>query len=792
MSANDLNYYRQQPDYDDFADYLDLTPVAIDEAKELPKFVPDYSSAIVLDGIPIVNQEKATKLYGVLLKVFSATAPIQESDIFMPFDPTTGLSQGYCFIKFGSKEDADNAVKVSNGFALDKKHTFKANSYSELDYYSSLSENDQPPTLADFHPKPEVVSWLADPLCRDQFAIRYNKETEIYWANGNGEGPSLQYGAEREKKEGKLWCELTVEWSPQGTYFVTFHKAGVKVWGGADFQPQGRFMHPNVEEISFSPCERYIITYRLTDPYNNPSLGNNQENIIIWDVRTGEKLKTFAKKSPFETKFTVTAQISQEPGPTGRKVDRMIRGRIKGMQEINHNTFVYQIEEGAIGSGIIHEVLSKDVKATQDPNKMKWSADGNYLAKLSPDIISVFELPSMNLLDKRSFSSKDIQDFSWSPSRNLLGYFSPAVGNYPAVINILKVPEREDVVTRKIVDVIDGKMIWQNDGDYLCVTMTKVSGKNKKSYVLMFFRVKDSGIPVEQTEFNEPIHHVAWEPSGDRLAIMYGDHRSPSIAFYSMINKLPATTGKGGITIPGTTKNELTHLFTKPGNQCSELQWSPAGGVVSLAYFPGDACVFELFDVDNNSVLANRKHDRATKLVWDPSGRYLASATITELRNINARGQPDDGINFYTFQGTILSQFKKEKCFGFHWRPRPKDIMTAEEKKNILKNLKKYEKEFEKKDKARKNEVSQALQAARYKIAEEFVSWRNRNRSICATLKPRRIQLRDGYDSDDDRNYEIDRMVRNFLTLRFFVFFRLFSSFSFLFTFPFLISFFLL
>ncbi len=765
---SDLTFYKNQPDYEEIEKYLDSSPIVLEE-KDLPKFVPDYSNAVVVDGIPVVNQEKAPKLYTAILKVFSQVynevkkvyahaAPITEADITMPFNPETGTSYGFCFIKFSSKLEAEKAISMVNGFELDKRHTFKVNAYGDLDYYGKISENDAPPTLPDFHPKPEVSSWLNEPLFRDEFAIRYGKETEIYWNNGSGEAPTLHYGAEREKLEGKHWCELTVEWSPLGTYFATFHKAGVKLWGGNEFFAQGRFMHPNVEEISFSPCERFLVTYRLNDLPGS----NSQENIIIWDVRTGEKIKTFSKKSPYEAKFPVIATVTEEKN--GKKVERTFRGRVLDQQENNYG-LVYIIEEGSTK----HEVPAKSVQATLDPNHLKWSPDGHYVARLSPDIISVYELPgervysipAMNLLDKRSFAAKDVQDFSWSPKANLLAYWSPANGNYPAVINITKVPERDEVCTRKIVDVTDCKMVWQNDGDYLCVYMTKTSGK-KKSYIVMFFRVKDSGIPVEQIELQEPIVNASWEPSGDRIALISGEARNPQISFYSMVNTAaPVTKGKN--TAQTTTRNELTFLFTKTGTPCTELQWSPAGGVVSLAYFPGDACVFELFDVDANAVLASRKHDRGTKFVWDPTGRYVASATITELRNINARGQPDDGVNFYTFQGTLLSQFKREKVFGFSWRPRPRDYLKSEEKRNILKNLKKYEKEFERKDRVHKQELQQAQQQARYRVAEEFLQWRNRNRSFSAALKPRRVQLRGGYDSDDDHNYEIERKVRDSL-----------------------------
>ena len=124
------------------------------------------------------------------------------------------------------------------------------------------------------------------------------------------------------------------------------------------------------------------------------------------------------------------------------------------------------------------------------------------MARIGPDFIAVYSLPSMALLDKKYLVAKDILDFEWSPSSNLLSYWSPAVANHPALINILKIPEREDICSRKLFDVTDGEMIWQNEGDYLCVAMVKTAGK-KRSYVLMFFRVKDPSVPVEQIEFNE-------------------------------------------------------------------------------------------------------------------------------------------------------------------------------------------------------------------------------------------------------------------------------------------------
>ena len=117
-------------------------------------------------------------------------------------------------------------------------------------------------------------------------------------------------------------------------------------------------------------------------------------------------------------------------------------------------------------------------------------------------------MPSVTLLDRRSIVAKDVLDFQWSPNANIISYWSPASGNHPAFVNIVTIPDRASVCSRQMFDVQDGRMVWQNDGDYLCVYMSKTQNK-KKTYVLMLFRIKVSDIPVEQVELNEAVQFVA-------------------------------------------------------------------------------------------------------------------------------------------------------------------------------------------------------------------------------------------------------------------------------------------
>ena len=118
------------------------------------------------------------------------------------------------------QEEAENAIKGTQDFKIDKSHSFKVSFYNDLDKYATISDTYVPPPPPLFNSRPDPTTWLTDPSCRDQFVIRYGFETHINWINHTGEEPTLVYGGEREKQDGKVWCENYVCWSPQGNIHV--------------------------------------------------------------------------------------------------------------------------------------------------------------------------------------------------------------------------------------------------------------------------------------------------------------------------------------------------------------------------------------------------------------------------------------------------------------------------------------------------------------------------------------------------------------------------------------------
>lgn len=86
--------------------------------------------------------------------------------------------------------------------------------------------------------------------------------------------------ADRRVFARKKWTDTGHQWSPHGTYIATFHKPGIRLWGGEKFEACGRFMHTNVKLIEFSPKENYLVTYTWPDPRAGDA--EDDDAAVIW------------------------------------------------------------------------------------------------------------------------------------------------------------------------------------------------------------------------------------------------------------------------------------------------------------------------------------------------------------------------------------------------------------------------------------------------------------------------------------------------------------------------------
>merc|ERR1719158_1756266 len=153
----------------------------------------------------------------------------------------------------------------------------------------------------------------------------------------------------------------------------------------------------------------------------------------------------------------------------------------------------------------------------------------------------------------------------------------------------------------------------------------------------------------------------------------------------------------------------------------------------------------EFIDTSDYMTMNQSEHFQVTSVDWDPTGRYVV--TGVSYWNIKV----DNGFWLWSFQGKLLQRHEKEKekfC-QLQWRPRPKTLLGPKDIKEIKKSLKKYSTQFEMKDRRRATAENKELVEKRIKLMEEYKAYRAQNIKIWNQQKQRRLQLRNGIDTDD-------------------------------------------
>jgi translation initiation factor 3 subunit B len=654
-----------------------------------------------------------------VIKLVSKVGPLvgKEDDEFpgvsIPFNGDIGSTMGFAFVEYASVESAIKAVEALQGYAFDKNHSLKILPFERASQLLSLKEQEyKEPDPEPFEEKVDTSSWLLDSFQRDQFVIRQGRETVVYWTDSKLD-PVVDYDGSREKEAGVAWCEYYVQWSPLGSYLATLVPSkGVILWGGATYEKIARFPAPGVDTVMFSPQENYIL------------VSNNQRNdpaaVKVFSIESGKLLRSFPL---FPPKFLPENATKEE------------------LQQI-------------------------------PPPLFQWSHDDRYLARMGTDMISIYETPSMKLLDQRSLITDGIREFQFSPRANILAYWAPEHGNAPAHVDIIELPSRNKLRQKNLFNVTKCSMVWQNEGAFLGVKVTRHTKSKKTTFNnLELFRIHEAGIPVEMLDVKDAVMAFAWEPKGSRFSIIHAENPSSTkvnVSFYDMnkvVEVTPSLTSKSK-KVETTIVAEVNKIETLEGKQCNSFFWSPAGKNIVLASL-GEAAsgTLEFYDIETKSLVV-KEHYRANQVLWDPSGRSVATAVTQPISGGAFKFAMDNGYIMWSFFGKQLYTQSFETFYQLQWRPRD-TLLSKEEIAVVCKNLKKYEKQFDKADKelsrARYLEETKGKRALRSAFRERLAHLR----AIKRNHRAERVHLLAGYDSDNESNYVMKEItVESVLTVK--------------------------
>lgn len=93
---------------------------------------------------------------------------------------------------------------------------------------------------------------------------------------------------------------------------------------------------------------------------------------------------------------------------------------------------------------------------------IRWSSDGQFVARAGNEMLSVYEAPVFGLLDKKSIKVTGLKDFSWSPSQNVIAYWVPEDKDAPARVCIMELPSRREIRVKNLFNVHDVSLIYRN------------------------------------------------------------------------------------------------------------------------------------------------------------------------------------------------------------------------------------------------------------------------------------------------------------------------------------------
>jgi len=515
------------------------------------KLDDSFHRYIVVDGIPIVGQDKLPKLTKVLDLQFKKHGDVVS--LYVPETPE-GQSKGLCFIEYSKKEEADAAVAKMNNHQLDKAHTLVVSHYEAVKKIWTIPQTYEEPQLQPYVGKENLQSWLLDERAMDQYVTRYSDLTEVVWNDlKTGEEPESVLRRVQDAQDRNAY----VAWSPKGSYLLTIHAAGsVALWGGQRWAKFARFLHPGVKLVEFSPCERYLVT--ASPQFQDNDNPKDPQCIIVWDIRTQRKLRGFT--SGKNTSTWPVFKWSHDGNYIARVIENAIavhcvpsmdlldKKSIKapGVKEFSWSPtdllisyFLPAVDTRAPTLFIVDIPTKKErrSKVLFDATecKLNWHPQGTYLClkidrqkkKTTIQGFEIFRIREKDIPVELLEFKETVHSFAWEPHGNR---FAIAHGEPPRLDISFYVVEKSIRLLKTLDKKPANQLIWSPKGKYIVLGGV---GANSTG-VLEFFNVDD----MESMEIVEHFNTsgVEWDPTGRYVTSVVSAWRHNIENGYNMYN----------------------------------------------------------------------------------------------------------------------------------------------------------------------------------------------------------------------------------------------------------------
>ena len=658
------------------ADFIDaITRTEVPEFDE-PELDTSFKTALVVVGLPVVASDKLAKLTKIVKGLFDKFG---QSDLELPIDESTGKTYGMAIVTFAKAADANKALRGADRFKLDEQHIFRVYHVDDVPSFFEQSESSSAKDAASRFDRSDLRDFMADSQLREQLLVRFQSETNISWFDplDSAKPMKLEYGGERDKQAGRIWCDGRVIWSPRGSYLATIHSGrGIVLWGGDKFQKKTRFVHATVGDVCFSESEEYVmlVARDLDDP----------EGVKIYNVMTGELCRALPMSLITNEEFAASqAQTALRTGPLDGNFSRSFYG-------------------------------------------FSWSASGAHLSKNVDGQLVVYEGPQfrakLDSVGKLATAKYSASTAEFSPANDLLAIWTPEAANSPGRLAVVDVSTMREVASKTMFSTIPDRpvqILWHPAGEYVALRTARQvkgakAGAQRKVAVgldVLSLRQRNTAPFTVDLGADVSVKALAWEPTSGRMAALLetevtkpGEEKKPRLVVWKFV---------------GEKAEQVAELPLTQGSY-SAISWSPQGSYMLLwddKHMSGGDIMWCLLPIEGKQVeiLRNDNHFLVNQVEWDASGRYLLTAVVQRMHDDSQgafRYQQEASYTVWSFQGRQLHAFKKEKLWGVSWRPHCESALSHDDRRKAVGELKMREKAIEEDEEKIRGESKRTVQRA--------------------------------------------------------------------------------
>lgn len=384
----------------------------------------------------------------------------------------------------------------------------------------------------------------------------------------------------------------------------------------------------------------------------------------------------------------------------------------------------------------------------------KWNFDGSYIAKIGKNLLSVYKLPAMALLEDpetkkgSSFAITNIQSCSWSPKKNFIcavSYTHEKPKDSKNEINgkvvILQIPERLDIKWKSIPWFMNSCEIhWDHTGSRLVLVLGRLKGKKTSTVIQIGDLSSKKELAVDEKEFHD-VKKVNFDENVTRISVIHNPPQNITSGTVKYVVDMYKIESEG--------QKLFKELGVLNDKTLSHVLWSQNGGFFALVNTDKSSAnlgflEFGFFRPNNQlEIIKSTKIAYMNDARWDPSGRCLLTCSDTGHYAVwNGLGE-----QLLKDNATDLSQIE--------WRPRPKILLTEEKEAKIAGTFKIYSKKYEEEDDKIINFVKYEKERKRAEMKKEFIDFLNARRADWEDARKERINFL-GFDEDNltDVSYE--------------------------------------